>query len=483
MAYQVIILVIPLIISPYLTNTLGADAIGVYTYAYTIAYMFFIVGRLGVVEYGTREIASCQGDDEKLAGKLWTIFFTHGIFSILSVIAYAVFVLFFCPSNQTVFWTQILFVFSTFLDFTWVYFGVNKFKSLIMRNVFVKVLELVLIFIFVKNEHHLILYSIIMSLSYLMGNVVVLPYICKTYKFKLPSRKEILHTMKPLLVLSVSIIALNVYQTIDKVLLGVLTNETNVGFYEYSEKLVKVPVHIINSISTVMLPTMTYLITHNEIKKAREKFESTLILLSFLSFAFIFGMASVSDIFIPLYYNSAFIVCARYLAFLTPLIFLLTFNNTLRAQFLLPYHRDKEYVISLLISTIVNLVLSLILIPIFGVVGAIVGTIAGESVATVFEVIIVRKYISIAKAFKSIVPFLVTGIAMYLILWVIKPFLKVSWINLFILVIIGGTAYCLLAFLYLIVFEKDQFSFLMSTLLPKSLLRKKKDVEKTEQSE
>ena len=467
MGYQVIILVIPLIISPYLTNTLGADAVGIYSFAYSVAYLFFVFGRLGVVEYGTREIASCQGDTEKTQEKLWTIFFTHGIFALVCILAYCVFACFFVRENRVVFWTQLLFVASTMLDFTWVYFGSNKFKSLIMRNVFVKMLELVLIFLFVKSENDLVLYSIIMSTSYLLGNIVVVPYIIKNYRLKVPSKKQITETIRPLLVLSVSIIALNLYQTIDKVLLGLLTNKANVGFYEYSEKLVKVPVHIINSISTVMLPTMTYLIKQKELEKAKKNFESTLMLLSFLAFSLGFGMASVSDFFIPLYYNQSFSVCAKYLSELTPLIFLLTFNNTLRAQFLLPYHRDKEYVISLIISTILNLVSSLILIPMLGVEGAIIGTIVGETTATVFELIIVRQYISIIDAVKCSVPFCIIGFFMFVFLEYVKRDVSVTWLHLLFLVGVGGVFFSTISLLYMAIFNREALTTIKNSISKK----------------
>ena len=472
MGYQVIILVIPLIISPYLANTLGADAVGIYSFAYSVAYLFFVFGRLGVVEYGTREIASCQGDPQRMQERVWSVFVTHGILALLCIVAYCIFVCFFCKENKTVFWTQFLFVASTLLDFTWVYFGSNKFKSLIMRNVFVKILELLLILLLVKSEDDLVLYSIIMSASYLMGNIVVVPYIVKTFRFVMPSKQQILRTVKPLLVLSVSVIALNIYQTIDKVLLGLMTNKTNVGFYEYSEKLVKVPVHIINSISTVMLPTMTLLIKNKETEKARESFESTLTLLSFLAFAFGFGMVSVSDYFIPLYYNQDFIVCAKYLAELTPLIFLLTFNNTLRAQYLLPYHRDKEYVISLVMATIVNLLSSLILIPIIGVEGAIVGTIIGEATATIFEVIIVKQYVSIVRSIKCILPYCFIGLSMLAVLELAKKPFSVSWLHLLLLVGIGGIFYLFVSLIYMFVFNKP-----MLVSLKKAFVKNKRSRE------
>ena len=49
--YQVIILVIPLITAPYLTRHLGDNGLGNYTFSYTIAYYFVLLGMLGINKY------------------------------------------------------------------------------------------------------------------------------------------------------------------------------------------------------------------------------------------------------------------------------------------------------------------------------------------------------------------------------------------------------------------------------------------------
>ena len=56
-AYQILAFIIPLVTSPYISRTLGADRLGVYTYTYSIAYYFMMVVMLGIENYGTRSIA------------------------------------------------------------------------------------------------------------------------------------------------------------------------------------------------------------------------------------------------------------------------------------------------------------------------------------------------------------------------------------------------------------------------------------------
>lgn len=63
--YQVLIMVVPLITTPYLSRVLGAEAIGIYSYTLSITTYFVLFGSLGVAMYGQREIAYVQEDKEK----------------------------------------------------------------------------------------------------------------------------------------------------------------------------------------------------------------------------------------------------------------------------------------------------------------------------------------------------------------------------------------------------------------------------------
>ena len=60
MVYQVLILVLPLVTTPYLSRVLGAEGIGIYSYTYAIVTYFILFGSLGVAMYGQREIAYAQ---------------------------------------------------------------------------------------------------------------------------------------------------------------------------------------------------------------------------------------------------------------------------------------------------------------------------------------------------------------------------------------------------------------------------------------
>ena len=65
-AYRVFSVLLPLVTSPYLTRTVGRDGYGLYSYAWSVSYIFVLVGMLGLENYGVRAIARVRDDRERL---------------------------------------------------------------------------------------------------------------------------------------------------------------------------------------------------------------------------------------------------------------------------------------------------------------------------------------------------------------------------------------------------------------------------------
>ena len=58
--YEILVFILPLITSPYISRVLGANNLGVYSFSYSVAYYFQLMAMLGIKYYGTRSIASVR---------------------------------------------------------------------------------------------------------------------------------------------------------------------------------------------------------------------------------------------------------------------------------------------------------------------------------------------------------------------------------------------------------------------------------------
>lgn len=63
--YQLLVLITPLITTPYVSRTLGAAGIGTYSFAESIVTYFTLFAAMGTAAYGQREISYVQDDKEK----------------------------------------------------------------------------------------------------------------------------------------------------------------------------------------------------------------------------------------------------------------------------------------------------------------------------------------------------------------------------------------------------------------------------------
>ena len=70
LAYQMLVIIIPLITTPYVSRVIGADGIGTQAYTVSIANYFVIFSILGINNYGSRSIAMVRNDKNRLSKDL-----------------------------------------------------------------------------------------------------------------------------------------------------------------------------------------------------------------------------------------------------------------------------------------------------------------------------------------------------------------------------------------------------------------------------
>ena len=479
-AYQVVILVIPLIIAPYLTRTLGDTALGVYSYTYSIAYYFVLFAMLGITRHGQRIIAARRDNKEALGKAFWSLYFVHAIFSLVAIIAFLIFTNIFGGEHKNIYYIQTIYVASALFDITWLFYGLENFKSVVIKNLIIKIAECICIFCLVKSSSDLWIYTLIMSSSLCLGQIVMLPQairFVKPVKFSLTDIKE---HFKPLFILFIAVVAATLYTVFDKTLLGLMSTKENVAYYEYSNKIITIPKTLISVICTVMFPRACASIAKGDMQSAQKYLNYSLHFTCFLGLGAIFGLLGIANLFAILYYGESFAVCGDVIIALSPNIFIIELGNIIRTQYMVPNHMDKHLSICYIINAILNLVLSIVLIPVLGIYGAVIGTLAAELCGIIFQLILCRKFLSIRNVLITMIPYTIFGAIMFGLIYVIRLYFNSSWWDLIFQVAIGGVTYCILSTIYLLTFSSIKNNL-------KGILRKrfhrKKQIEMTKTNE
>ena len=229
--YQVLVIILPLITTPYVSRILGAENIGIYSYTLSIVTYFVLIGSLGIATYGQREIAYVQSDKKKRSSIFWEII----IFRIITMIVVSIFYYFmYIKGTQYTSYYKILILelISNCLDISWFFQGMEEFKKTVLRNTIVKVLSIICIFSLVKTANDLSVYILIYALSNLVGNISLWAYLPK-YIQKIDIKElKLLRHLRPVIALFIPQIAIQLYTVLDKVMIGAMVeNKVESGYY------------------------------------------------------------------------------------------------------------------------------------------------------------------------------------------------------------------------------------------------------------
>ena len=127
-SYQLFVVIIPLILAPYVSRTIGAEGAGIYSYTYSVSYCFALVGMLGVANYGNRTIASIGSDIKKISKAFWEIWSIQVAVSVMACTAYIIYCTFFNIENKIIAYIQVITVLCSVFDISWFFYGIVKFQ-------------------------------------------------------------------------------------------------------------------------------------------------------------------------------------------------------------------------------------------------------------------------------------------------------------------------------------------------------------------
>lgn len=454
-SYQILAMILPLITTPYIARVIGPEGVGVQSYTFSVVNYFVLFAMLGINNHGNRSIAMVRDDKEKLNRTFISIYSIQIIMSIVMIVLYSIYVIFIAKENKVILIIQSIYIISALLDINWFFFGMEQFKVTVVRNTIIKLVSVLSIFILVKKSDDLYLYSLILALAMLISQCILWKYVKRYISFVKVDKKEILMQVKPILILFIPVIAISIYKIMDKIMLGSMSSMIQVGFYENSEKIINIPLGVITALGTVMLPKMSNLYANGNKKEATKYIGLSLEFVMFISFGAVFGLIGISPVLIPIFLGDKFIECVNVVAIISITIVFLAWANVVRTQYLIPKKKDKIYITSTIIGAIINLLINILLINKYGAIGAALGTIFAEASVCVYQSIMIRKELNISLYFRKVIFYIIPGIIMCIYIRFLGNILEKSILTGVIQIIVGGSIYVVLSFIYMLVSKNE----------------------------
>ena len=440
LTYQILILITPLITTPYLSRVFGAEGIGTCSYIDSISSYFVLFATLGLTTFGQRETSYVQDDRKKRSIIFWETNIIELIASMLCIVAYVAFS--FTQTNRNLYLVLVLNLLSVIANISWFFQGMEEFGKIVLRNIIFKAVNIIYIFAFVKTKDDIIVYLFGIALFGLVNNlsywISVPQYIDRPVLKELHPSKHI----KAVIALFVPTIAMQVYTVLDKTMIGVITkNAYENGYYEQALKIAKLILTIVTSLGTVMIPRIGYHYSKGDTEIVKEYMYRAYKFVWFCGIPLTFGLIAVSSNFVPWFFGSGYDKVVPLIGVLSFLILAIGINNVTGMQYLIPTKRENTFSATVIAGAVTNFVLNFFLIQSFQSMGAAVASVAAEITIAIIQIFIVRKELSSFEIVKCGIHYYIAGGVMFAVLLLIRRFFSASFIHTFELVVIGAVIY------------------------------------------
>lgn len=444
--YQVSILIIPLITIPYVSRVLGSNGIGINAYTNSIIQYFILLATIGISLYGNREVAYVRDNREELSKTFWGILILKFFTSFFAYLLFLVFLIIY-DDYHFIFLLQSIYILAAAVDISWMFMGLEDFKKTIIRNLLVKLLGVFCTFIFVNDNDDLWKYVLILSSSQFIGNLTLWFYIPRTVNKIKITWKDITKHLKPSISLFIPQIAIQIYVVLNKTMLGTLSHPVEVGYFDNADKIVRIILSVVTAMGIVMLPRVANTYAHGDLEKVKEYIYKSFSFVSYISIPLMFGLASISIEFAPMFFGPEFSKTGILMVLISPIIVLISWSNVIGNQYLLPTGKVKAYTLSVVIGAIINFVLNIFFIRSYHSIGTSIATFIAELSVTSIQFYLIRKNLNIKKMIFSTWKYFVSGLIMFLLIQNIGNIFEEHHVKIITKIIIGSITYFFILFI------------------------------------
>lgn len=396
-------IIFPLITFPYISRVLLVEANGRLNFASAALNYFSLFATLGLTTYGVKACARVREDRAKLSKTVHELLLINVVTTLIAMSALGLAIAFVPRFNKEWMllliysWNMILNV----VGMNWMYSAIEQYDYITKRSIFFKFLGVVLMFLFVHSPKDCYIYAMITVFANVGGNILNIIYSRKYIDFKWFGKYDCKQHLKPTLAMFATYLAVNVYSSLDSVMLGFIKNDYEVGIYSAAVKIRTVLTTLITSLGTVLLPRMSYYISQekwDEFKRVLKKSYNTIIMLAIPMMVYFVLAAKPSVLFLS---GNPYLDAVKPMQILMPIMVISSLSNITGMQILIPTGGEWKFAFSVTCGAITDLILNFILIPQYGASGAAYATLIAELVQFVVQIFFTRKYSKGAISLKA----------------------------------------------------------------------------------
>jgi O-antigen/teichoic acid export membrane protein len=369
----------PIITFPYSSRILGPKGIGAVSFVDSLTQYFILICALGIPTYGVREVSRVRHDRNALNKLFSELLSIHLIATAVCFVFYFIAGIYSHENaSPALFLIGATILLSNVFIIEWFFQGIERFKFITTRILFLRIFFIVLLFAFVRTEKDVTIYYALTLFTFL-GNAIANFYYSRNYVSITFKQLDLKKHLKPLFFLVASNLAVSAYILMDNIILGFLADVDAVAYYATAVKLVKIPISFINALGIVLLPQLATAYD-NDPSRFNKLIGTSFNYVISLTVPICAGFFICAPMIIHLFAGDKFDESIFLIRILSPIVFLIGLSYTICLQLLTPHHKEKAMLKMSLVGMVISISLNFVLIPLFSDKGAAFSNLVTETV-------------------------------------------------------------------------------------------------------
>ena len=461
--YTMLNIAFPLITYPYVLRVLSVDGIGVVNFFSALSGYAAVLADLGISIYGIRAISQKRENKGELARVVKELLFINYISTFIVVAMYVLLCMYSDNLSKEISLIIINFfvILTAPLSMNWLFPGLEEYSYITKRSLVIKSITLVLIFGLVRNRDDYVVYAGILALSSLLTNFANFLYARRLIGFKYCGNIDCWRHFRPMIILFGSLLAVNVYINLDTVMLGLICDNYEVGIYTIAVKIKSVLLSLVNAISVVMLPRLSYYIAQKMLDEYNDALKRMIDFIFIITVPItVLFMVKAQDC-VYILGGAEFSDAALCMQLLMPILIISGFSNVIGNQILIPLGKDMDFTKAVSMGAVVDIILNILLMKPYGCLGAAVATLIAECFQMSYQLSCARTMISDNISYKNIMKVGVASIfAMFGLINISVLFSGDLLVNMLVSTIFFGILYLVLLYFLKVSYAKQFVKYL-----------------------
>lgn len=447
-------IVIPIIIGPYIVRLLDVELYGTYNRVFSEFQIFLAFASFGIYTFGVREISKIRDDKEKISQLFTNLFVISILSNLLVIIIYLVY----CLTTSTgislmIYLMMIIQFIANIFYVEFVNEALENYKFITLKSLIVKIIYFVSLILLVRKPDDILIYTIIISATVFINNIISFIYAKNKIKFDL-KKIEIKKYIKPLLAVLVIANVDLLYSQLDKVMLGKYVGDKAVTLYYIPYYIVSTLVSIPYAIINVSIPRLSYLLKNEGRENYQEKLNNSISSLLFIIIPMCFGMFVLAKEIIFLYAGNEYMTAVVPLMIACMVRIVISLESVMNNLIMYPNDKENRILKISFICGVLNLIMNYILvfIDIFSPATAMLTTGLSELAVFILHYIYSRRNLKLTVSIfsKNNLTYLILGLTFIPISLVIRK-LSLGFVITLILIV----TICVLLYFSILYIKKD----------------------------